>query len=50
MGKAGSVHPKQGPGGEPPGIYEEKLDDESKAKIEFVRAQAASCEAKLMAD
>lgn len=50
MGKAGSVHPKTTPTGDPPGIYEEKLDDESKAKIDFVRAKAASCEATIMAD
>ena len=50
MGKAGSVHPKQGPGGEAPGLYEEKLDDASKATIDALRAQASSCEAKIMAD
>ena len=50
MGKAGSVHPKAGPDGEPPGIYEEKLDDESKSKIDALRKKHSSCEAQIMAD
>ncbi len=47
MGKAGSVNPK-GPGGEPPGLYEEKLDDASRSKIEAARTMYSSCEAKIM--
>jgi len=48
MGKAGSTHPTKTPSGDAPGIYEEQLDDESKSKIEAVRAKASSCEAKIM--
>jgi hypothetical protein len=48
MGKAGSPHPKAGPNGEPPGIYEEKLDDASKVEIEAERSKYSSCEAKIM--
>jgi len=45
-----SVHPKAGPGGEAPGIYEEGLDEASKHKIDTLRAMASSCEAELMKD
>ncbi len=48
MGKAGSPHPKAGPDGEPPGLYEEKLDDASKSVIDAERAKYSSCEAKIM--
>jgi hypothetical protein len=48
MGRAGSPHPKKGPGGEPPGIYEEKLDDASKSEIAAERAKWSSCESQIM--
>lgn len=47
MGKAGSVNPSNAPGGDPPGIYEEKLDDASKSLIAAERAKYSSCEAKI---
>lgn len=47
--KQGTVHPKEGPGGEAPGLYENSLDDESRSKIDFARAAASSCEAAIMA-
>ncbi len=47
MGKAGSVNPP-GPGGQASGLYEEKLDDESRAKIERARSMYMSCQNKIM--
>ena len=46
--KAGTTSPKKTPNGDPPGIYEEKLDDASKSKIEAARKQWASCEAEIV--
>jgi hypothetical protein len=46
--KKGTVHPKEGPGGEAPGLYEGSLDDASQAAIEFARKKASACEAVIM--
>jgi hypothetical protein len=43
LATAKTVYPTTTPTGEPPGIYEEKLDDESKSKLEYLRGVARSC-------
>ena len=41
---AGSIQRIPAPGGQAPGLYEEGLDDESRALLDALRAQATTCE------
>jgi hypothetical protein len=43
LASAKSVYPTNTPTGEAPGIYEQALDDASKAKLDHLREQARSC-------